>query len=219
MKRLILIAVFVLTTGTLAAQNYIIVNSEKVFKSIDAYNTALSTLDKLAEQYQDMVDAKFAEVETLYNNYMNQKASLTAATRQTRENDILAKEKAAQEYQETLFGNDGTLMKKRIEMIEPIQKQVFSAIEAYAKQVGADVVLDSANNPTLLYSNPSVDRTQQVIDVLIIYEKNNQTNPCGCIRDGRHIALRTEIRAHQHPGSYLGDAGNEGDADQHRSLQ
>ena len=166
MKRLILIAVFVLTTGTLAAQNYIIVNSEKVFKSIDAYNTALSTLDKLAEQYQDMVDAKFAEVETLYNNYMNQKASLTAATRQTRENDILAKEKAAQEYQETLFGNDGTLMKKRIEMIEPIQKQVFSAIEAYAKQVGADVVLDSGNNPTLLYSNPSVDRTQQVIDVL-----------------------------------------------------
>ena len=165
MKRLILIAVFVLTTGTLAAQNYIIVNSEKVFKSIDAYNTALSTLDKLAEQYQDMVDAKFAEVETLYNNYMNQKASLTAATRQTRENDILAKEKAAQEYQETLFGNDGTLMKKRIEMIEPIQKQVFSAIEAYAKQVGADVVLDSANNPTLLYSNPSVDRTQQVIVV------------------------------------------------------
>lgn len=166
MKRLILIAVFVLTTGTLAAQNYIIVNSEKVFKSIDAYNTALSTLDKLAEQYQDMVDAKFAEVETLYNNYMNQKASLTAATRQTRENDILAKEKAAQEYQETLFGNDGTLMKKRVEMIEPIQKKVFSAIEAYAKQVGADVVLDSANNPTLLYSNPSVDRTQQVIDVL-----------------------------------------------------
>lgn len=166
MKRLILIAVFVLTAGTLAAQNYIIVNSEKVFKSIDAYNTALSTLDKLAEQYQDMVDAKFAEVETLYNNYMNQKASLTAATRQARENDILAKEKAAQEYQETLFGNDGTLMKKRIEMIEPIQKQVFSAIEAYAKQVGADVVLDSANNPTLLYSNPSVDRTQQVIDVL-----------------------------------------------------
>lgn len=166
MKRLILIAAFVLSAGTLAAQNYIIVNSEKVFKSIDAYNTALSTLDKQAEQYQDMVDAKFAEVETLYNNYMNQKASLTAATRQTRENDILAKEKAAQEYQETLFGNDGTLMKKRVEMIEPIQKQVFSAIEAYAKQVGADVVLDSANNPTLLYSNPSVDRTQQVIDVL-----------------------------------------------------
>ena len=51
-------------------------------------------------------------------------------------------------------------------MIEPIQKQVFAAIEAYAKQAGADMVLDSANNPTLLYTAPGVDRTQQVIDAL-----------------------------------------------------
>lgn len=166
MKRLILLAAFVLTAGTLAAQNYIIVNSEKVFKSVDAYNTAISTLDKMAEQYQAQVDAKFAEIETLYNNYMNQKASLTATTRQTRENAILAKEKEAQEYQEALFGNDGTLMKKRIELIEPIQKKVFAAIEAYAKQAGADIVLDSANNPMLLYTNPRVERTQQVIDAL-----------------------------------------------------
>ena len=170
MKRLILIAAFILTAGTLAAQNYIIVNSEKVFKSIDAYNTAISDLDKLAKQYQDQVDAKFAEVEALYNNYVSQKTSLSAAARQTRENRrenaILNKEKEAQEYQESLFGQEGTLMKKRIEVISPIQKQVFDAIEAYAKQAGADLVLDSANNPTLLYTNPSVERTQQVIDAL-----------------------------------------------------
>ena len=155
MKRLILIAAFILTAGTLAAQNYIIVNSEKVFKSIDAYNTAISDLDKLAKQYQDQVDAKFAEVEALYNNYVSQKTSLSAAARQTRENTILNKEKEAQEYQESLFGQEGTLMKKRIEVISPIQKQA-----------GADLVLDSANNPTLLYTNPSVERTQQVIDAL-----------------------------------------------------
>ena len=166
MKRLILIAAFILTAGTLTAQNYIIVNSEKVFKSVDAYNKAISDLDEMAKQYQEQVDAKFAEVETLYNTYMNQKASLSAATRQSRENAILTKEKEAQTYQESLFGNDGTLMKKRLEMIEPIQKKVFATIEAYAKQTGADIVLDSANNATLLYTNPSVERTQQVIDAL-----------------------------------------------------
>jgi len=57
-------------------------------------------------------------------------------------------------------------MKKRVEMITPIQKRVFATIETYAKQVGADLVLDSANNPTLLYNNPSVERTQQVIEAL-----------------------------------------------------
>ena len=163
MKRLILIAAFILTAGTLAAQNYIIVNSEKVFKSIDAYNTAISDLDKLAKQYQDQVDAKFAEVEALYNNYVSQKTSLSAAARQTRENAILNKEKEAQEYQESLFGQEGTLMKKRIEVISPIQKQVF---DAYAKQAGADLFFDTATTPTEIYTNPSVERTQQVIDAL-----------------------------------------------------
>ena len=91
MKRLILIAAFILTAGTLAAQNYIIVNSEKVFKSVAAYNKAISDLDERAKQYQEQVDAKFAEVEALYNAYMNQKASLSATTRQTRENAILAR--------------------------------------------------------------------------------------------------------------------------------
>lgn len=166
MKRLILLAAGLLTAGVISAQNYIIVNSEKIFKSVDAYNEAIATLDSLAKQYQGQVDAKFAEVESLYNNYQAQKASLSSTTRQARENEILGKEKAAQQYQESLFGQEGTLMKKRVEMITPIQKEIFARIEAYAKEVGADLVLDSSNNPTLLYNNPAVERTQQVIDLL-----------------------------------------------------
>ncbi len=166
MKRLILLAAGVLSAGILSAQNYIVVNSEKIFKSMAVYKQAIEELDSLAKQYQTQVDAKFAEVETLYNNYQYQKASLSSASRQARENEILAKEKEAQEYQESLFGQEGTLMKTRIEKISPIQKKVFAAIEAYAKQVGADLVLDASNNPTLLYNNPAVERTQQVIDLL-----------------------------------------------------
>lgn len=159
-------AALLLSATAAAAQNYIVVNSEKVFKSIDAYNKAIADLDELAKQYQQQVDDRFEAVEQLYNNYMNQKPSLSAASRQVREEAILAKEQEAQQYQESLFGNEGTLMKKRIELIRPIQKQVFAVIETYAAQIGADLVLDSANNPTLLYSSPKADRTQQVIDLL-----------------------------------------------------
>lgn len=166
MKRLILTASLLLSLTTLAAQNYIVVNSEKVFKSIDAYNKALTELDELARQYQTQVDAKYADVEQLYENYMSQKASLSAQSRQTRENAILEREKEAQQYQESLFGTDGTLMKKRQELIQPIQKRVFDAIDHYAKQQGVDMVLDSSNNPTLLYNSERIDRTQSIIDAL-----------------------------------------------------
>ena len=166
MKRLIFLTALLLSAATAAAQNYIVVDSEKIFKSIDAYNTAIAELDELAKQYQQQVDNKFAAVELLYNNYMNQKASLSASARQVREETILEQEQEAQRFQESLFGTDGTLMKKRMELIQPIQKRVFAAIEAYAGKAGADLVIDKANNPTLLYSSSAVDRTQQIIDAL-----------------------------------------------------
>lgn len=166
MKRLFILAAFLLAAGAVTAQNYIIVNSEKIFKSLDAYNSAITSLDELAKQYQSQVDAKYDAIETLYNTYQSQKASLSAATRQARENEIITKEQEAQEYQESLFGQEGELMKKRLELIQPIQQEVFAAIEAYAEQVGAEMVLDSSNNPTLLYNDPAIERTQQVIDAL-----------------------------------------------------
>ena len=166
MKRMILTTLLLLSMTALAAQNCIVVNSEQVFKSIDAYNKALTELDELARQYQQQVDNRYAVIEQLYENYMAQKASLSAASRQSRENDILNREQEAQEYQESIFGAEGTLMKKRQELIQPIQKRVFDAIERYAQQIGADAVLDAANNPTLLYANPRVDHTQQVIQAL-----------------------------------------------------
>lgn len=166
MKRLILTSLLLLSATVLAAQNYMVVNSEQIFKSIEAYNKALTELDELARQYQQQVDNRYALIEQLYQNYVAQKASLSASARQARENDILEREQEAQEYQESIFGADGTLMKKRQELIQPIQKRIFDAIEAYAKSNGADAVLDSSNNPTLLYFNPQIDHTQQIIKAL-----------------------------------------------------
>lgn len=166
MKRIFFIVAFAVAACTATAQNYMVVNSEKVYKSIEAYNKAIVELDQLAETYQAQVDARFSEVESLYNNYMNQRNSLSAASRQARENAILEKEQEASAYQQTLFGPEGTLMKKRIEAIQPIQKEVFDAITRYANEHGFDLVLDTANNPTLLYNAPAVDRTQELIEYL-----------------------------------------------------
>ena len=64
MKRLALILAFALSAaGFAAAQNIVTVNSEKIFKSIDAYNEALTQLDQMAQQYQKDVDEKFKAVE------------------------------------------------------------------------------------------------------------------------------------------------------------
>ena len=167
MKRILfLVLAFTAAIGSLSAQNYIVVNSEKVFKSIDEYNKALSTLDQLAKNYQEQVDAKFEEIANLYNNYKAQEMSLSASSRQARQNLILTREEDANKFQQEIFGQEGTLMKKRVELIQPIQKRVFDAIAVYAAQNGYDMVLDSASNPTLLYNSSKIDHTQALIEFM-----------------------------------------------------
>ena len=154
------------TLGIASAQKYFVINSEMVFKSLDSYNNAIAQLDNLAKQYQAEVDNKFKSIETLYNSYMAQKSSLSASTRATVEQQILQKEQEAQKYQQEIFGENGTLMKKRIELIKPIQTKVFATIEKYAKENGYDLVLDKASNASMLYSSDAIDKTSEIIEEL-----------------------------------------------------
>lgn len=164
---------FILTFTTLlvfaftaSAQNYAVVNSEKIFKSIAKYNEAITQLDELANTYQKQVDAKFEEVERVYNAYMARRSQLSAASQTANEENILKMEQEATEFQESIFGTEGTLMQKRLELIQPIQKQVFDAIERYAKQKGYDMIIDISQNATMLYYSERADHTDEIIAML-----------------------------------------------------
>jgi outer membrane protein len=163
---IVALVAMLISVAAVSAQNYMVIDSEKVFKSLSSYNNALTEIDQLAEEYQAKVDAKFQEVETLYNSYMQQRASLSETSRQQREQQILKKEQEATEYQESLFGTEGELMKRRMELIQPIQKKVFDTIESFAAQYGYDLVIDISANPTVLYYSSKVDFTQRIINAL-----------------------------------------------------
>lgn len=167
MRRITLFFAILLFAATNAmAQNYVVVDSEKIFKSIDAYNIALSSLDTLAEQYQEAVDKKFEQVESLYQNYMARKSTLTESARKSVEEQILKLEAEAVAYQESIFSEQGELFKKRVEVIAPIQTMVFTAIENYALANGFDLIMDLASNPTMLFTSAKIDRTEAIIDLL-----------------------------------------------------
>ena len=165
-KSFLMLLLAMCMAGVATAQNYMVVDSEKIFKSIASYNSALEQIETLTTQYQQKVDDKFAYVEQLYNNYMQQRASLSESYRQQREQAILQAEAEATEYQEQLFGTDGELMKKRLQLIQPIQEKVFNTIESFSKRYGYDLVIDIASNPTILYYSDKVNFTDRIIQEL-----------------------------------------------------
>ncbi|MBQ4278729.1 MAG: OmpH family outer membrane protein [Rikenellaceae bacterium] len=166
MKKIVLLVAALLAVAAVQAQSYIVVNSEKIFKSIGSYNDAIQTINDLTRQYQQNIDAAYANVEKLYADYEDQRDYISQSRQAQYENEIAEREKEIADYQKAVFGPEGELMKKRTELIKPIQDRVFGIINKYAEDNKVGLVLDVATNPSVLYYSPDMDRTQAIIELV-----------------------------------------------------
>ena len=113
------------TTLSASAQKYAFVDTDYILSNIPAFKEAQEELDQLSETYEKEVSQEFAKAEELYKAYQAEKILLTEEMRAKREEEIIAQERKAKKLQNDHFGVDGNLFKKRQELIEPIQDQVF----------------------------------------------------------------------------------------------
>ena len=167
MKKLFVLLVVALSSVSVAsAQGYIVVNTETVFKSIAAFKSAEAELESLGKARQAEIDAGFDQVERMYNAYMQQRSMLGEAARAQQEKTIIDRETALNKRQEEVFGPEGELAKRREELMKPIRERVTKAVADYAARQGGVLVLDIAQNPTVLYYTPAADRTKEIINLV-----------------------------------------------------
>ena len=166
MKKLIVLTIAFLTAGIASAQNYMVVNTETIFKSIEEYNTAVDEIDAAAKQYQQNIDNAYAELEEMYQTYMSVKSSLSPNARYQQEETILGNEQKIQEYQQDVFGENGKMAQMQTEKLEPYQKKVMETISQYAADNEFGLVLDISTNPMVVYYSPEVDMTDKIIELL-----------------------------------------------------
>ena len=167
MKKLILV-MFLVVTGTLSAvaQRYCIIDSKYILEKVPDYTQAQSMLDALSKNWQTEIDARMQDVDRLYKSYQAERAMLSDEMRKKREDEIVAKEKAAKDLQKQRFGYEGDLFRKRQEMVKPIQDKVYNAVQKLAQQKGYDLVLDKAGGVTLFYADPKLDRSDDVLKLI-----------------------------------------------------
>ena len=145
------------------AQKYAYVNTEYILSNIHEFAQAQEQIDKLSIEWQKELEEKFAEIDALYKKFQNDAPLLTQDMKNRRENEIIAKEKAAKDLQKKRFGVDGDLYKQRAEMIQPIQDKVYTAIEKKAKQKQYVFVFDRSDNSNILYADPKNDISNEVL--------------------------------------------------------
>lgn len=166
MKKSIILSLFVsLFALSVSAQNYAVVNTQKIYQAMDDYAAAVEEIDALATAYQNNIDEAYAKVEEMYQNYMIAKSSLTYEQQQAEEQNIIENEQKITTYQQNVFGTDGVLTQKQEEMLKPFHEKVANAITSYATQLGYQMVIDIATT-ALPYYSPAIDITEEIIKLL-----------------------------------------------------
>lgn len=161
-----LIVLTLLLVGTVSsalAQRFAYVDSEYILEQIPEYVSAQKQLDALSVQWQDEVDNRFAAIERLYQAYQQDQVVLNEQMRREREDEIVNKEKEVKDFQRLKFGFEGDLFKERVRLIEPIQERVSRAIQEIATSQNLDLILDKNSEVMMLYANPRLDRSDEVI--------------------------------------------------------
>jgi outer membrane protein len=166
MKRILLLIALAGIAWSAAAQNtnkvgYI--STEYILKKIPAYKIAQDQLDKLSQQFEKEIETKYADLEERYKKYQAEKVLLTDDMKQRRENEIITLEKATKDLQRQHVGQDGTLDKKKTELLNPIVEQVKEAVKEVATQDGYALVIDITSNPSVLYTAPRFDLSEKVL--------------------------------------------------------
>ena len=98
MKKILLTLCLVTGLGFAAqAQKFASVDMGYIMKNIPAYESANEQLNQVSKKWQAEVDAKMKEVQQLYKNYQTELVFMSDEMKVKREEEIVAKEKAAQE--------------------------------------------------------------------------------------------------------------------------
>jgi len=167
MKKVIFVISLIVASVTLAsAQRLAYVDSEYILKHIPEYTAAQKQLDDLSTKWQAEVDKKYEEIEKLYQAYQNDQVLLNEDMRRRREDEIVNKEKQVKDFQRQKFGFEGDLYKERIRLIQPIQDRVSKAIQEIAKSESLDLILDKGSEVSILFANPSLDKSNDIITKL-----------------------------------------------------
>ena len=165
MKRILLIlAVSFLAVSTIQAQKFAYVDTDYILNNIPEFNQAQDKLDEISKQWQEEIEAIYAEVDKMYRDYQTQEVLLTDEMKTKRENAIIAKEKSAKDLQKKRFGPDGDLYAERQELIKPLQDKVYDAIQQLAANSKYAVIFDSSSDLIMLYANPNLDKSDKILE-------------------------------------------------------
>ena len=167
MKKILFAAIFIIGCSCMSqAQRYAIIDTKYILSKIPEYTEADDKLKQVSEQWQKQIDTLQANLEEMYRNYDTEQYMLTDELKQKRQDELFNKEKEVRDLQKKRFGYQGDLFQEREKLVKPIQDKVYNAVQKLAVAKGYDFVLDKSEGITVIFADPKLDHSADVLAAL-----------------------------------------------------
>ena len=175
LKKITLLLVFISAVcSAQKPQTIAYVDMEYILQSIPEYEKAQGKLDSKAADWRRKIERSEKEIEKLKFDLHNEKILLTEDLVLERKEDIQIKEAELSKLRASYFGTKGAYFEMRKQLVQPIQDEVYNAIQLIVAKKKYDFVFERSSELLLLHANPKYNISKTVISYITKTQKERE---------------------------------------------
>ena len=167
MKKFLCITIILLWVGfeVSNAQNQKIgfINTDVIMQNMPEYSGVEQRLNLLSENWRQEIRELEQDIVQLQEDFEARELLFTEEVREERLQEINAKTDELDRLIESRFGPEGEYFSRQKELLEPIQRRIFEALNSVAEREDFDYVFDRAQDSRILFVRQQWNLTDEVM--------------------------------------------------------
>ncbi|MBT8254676.1 MAG: OmpH family outer membrane protein [Flavobacteriaceae bacterium] len=150
------------------------IDTEYILENVPEYQDATVQLDDKVQRWKTEIEERLSKVEQKKQQLSSESVLLTKELIAERQEEIDIEENEILDYQQKRFGPNGDLMIQRKQLMQPVQDQIFTAVQEIATNRNYDFIFDKSADVVMLYSADRFDISEQVLRSITRSSKRRQ---------------------------------------------
>ncbi|MGB0523220.1 MAG: OmpH family outer membrane protein [Flammeovirgaceae bacterium] len=166
MRTFVSIALLLLVTTFAKAQKFGYIETEVIVEKMPDYKEVKQELEKFATNWEKQLKKMKGAVDQMKDAYKVDEVLLTPEMKKLRLDSITIKENELISLQERIFGYEGSLFRKRQDLMKPIQEKVYEAVEKVCRKKKIQFMFDKSADLVMIYASKTHNYTDFVLEEL-----------------------------------------------------
>lgn len=142
------------------------VDTDHILSEMPEYEGVQQQLQVISSEWNSQLKKMEEEINQLKEDFESREILYTEEQREQVQQKIQKLVTEREQFMDEKFGEEGEYFQKQKELLEPIQRKVFKAVNIIAKRNNFDFIFDRAQNTNMLYGNQEFNLNEKVLQEL-----------------------------------------------------